>query len=338
MNRIRKGLILRLSAMVAMLVAVPVPGLWWTMIRMPGESFRGPLPPLSEEEALLRDALRGDVETLAGRIGERNVVRYAGLEAAVEFLQRTLEASGYEVGRQVYAANGRECVNLDVEIAGTKAPQEIVVVGGHYDSVYDCPGANDNGSGAAATLALAHRFANAAPERTLRFCLFVNEEPPHFQTGTMGSLVYARRCRERNENVVAMMSLETIGYYSDERGSQKYPVPVGMFYPSEGNFIGFVGNHGSRRLVRRAIGAFRQHASFPSEGAALPGFIPGVGWSDHWSFWQAGYEALMITDTAPYRYPHYHAPSDTPDKLDYDRMARVVSGLAGVVEELTMSR
>jgi hypothetical protein len=151
----------------------------------------------------------------------------------------------------------------------------------------------------------------------------------------MGSWVYARRCRERGDRIAGMVSLETMGYFSEERGSQKYPFPIGLFYPSRGNFIGFIGNVRSMRMVRCAVRSFRRHASFPSEGAALPGAIPGVGWSDHWSFWEEGYPAIMVTDTAPYRYPHYHQPSDTPDKIDYESLARVVDGLSHALEDLS---
>jgi hypothetical protein len=151
----------------------------------------------------------------------------------------------------------------------------------------------------------------------------------------MGSWVYARRCRERGENIVGMLSLETIGYYSDASGSQAYPIaPIGWLYPDTANFIAFVGNYRSRHLVRSSIRSFRDNAEFPSEGAALPGWIEGVGWSDHWAFWQEGYSALMVTDTALYRYPHYHRVSDTPDKLDYERMARVVEGVQAVIAHL----
>jgi hypothetical protein len=151
----------------------------------------------------------------------------------------------------------------------------------------------------------------------------------------MGSVRYARWCREQDEDIVAMLSLETIGYYSEAPGSQKYPPPLGLLYPSKGDFIGFVGNVRSRRLVRRCVGTFRASVAYPSEGGAPPGWIPGIGWSDHWSFWQSGYPGVMVTDTAPFRYPHYHAVTDTPDKLDYDRMVRVVTGLEGVVATLT---
>lgn len=207
----------------------------------------------------------------------------------------------------------------------------------HYDTVIGTPGANDNSSGVAATLALARRFAKRNTDRTLRFVAFVNEEPPYFQTDQMGSRVYAQRCRQRRENVVSMLSLETIGYYDDTPGTQDYPPPFGLLYPSEGNFIGFVGNTESGDLVRQAVAAFRRNEKFPAEGGALPGEIPGVGFSDQWSFWQEGYPALMVTDTAMFRYPHYHEPEDTIDKVNFDRTARVVRGLEKVVAELVGS-
>ena len=179
--------------------------------------------------------------------------------------------AGYKVNRQSYQARGEPCHNLEVEIPGKTRGGEIVVVGAHYDSVSGCVGANDNGSGVAAVLALARAWSGRESARTLRFVAFVNEEPPFFQTEQMGSLVYARHCRQRNDNIVAMLSLETIGCYSDEPGSQKYPFPLGMFYPSRGNFIGFVGNTANRRLVQQCIKTFRRLVAFPSEGAALPG-------------------------------------------------------------------
>ena len=312
-----------------------------TMLNMPGKSYRGPLPPVTEAQSKLADELRSDVQTLAGDIGARNVFAPKRLSAAVEFLERSLLETGLEVSRQSYEVMGMECFNLITEIKGAKHPEQIVIVGAHYDSEgdSDTPAANDNGSGVAATLALARRIAASNRERplsrTIRFVMFVNEEPPFFQTDDMGSVVYAKACRSRNENIVAMISLETIGYYSDEPGSQTYPIaPIGWLYPDRGDFIAFVGNYDSRDLVRKSIALFREHAKFPSEGAALPGWITGVGWSDHWAFWQAGYPALMVTDTAPFRYPHYHSPKDTPEKLDYDRMARVIEGMLNVVANL----
>ncbi|HYQ17561.1 MAG TPA: M28 family peptidase, partial [Polyangiaceae bacterium] len=158
-----------------------------------------------------------------------------------------------------------------------------------------------------------------------------------FQTQAMGSWVYAWRCNQRNEKIVAALSLETIGYFTSKPNSQKYPEPFGMIYPTEGNFIGVIGNVGSRQLVRQIVAAFREHGQFPSEGAAIPANIVGVGWSDHWSFWQTGYPALMVTDTALFRDPNYHQLSDTIDKLDFERLTRVVLALQATVLDLAQS-
>ena len=131
-----------------------------------------------------------------------------------------------------------------------------------------------------------------------------------------------------------MFSLETMGFYSDQSKSQMYPFPLNLIYPNRGNFIAFVGNIGSGYLLRDAISSFRKHAQIPSEGAVLPAWIPGVGWSDQWSFWQEGYPGIMVTDTATYRYPHYHTENDTTDKIDFDQFVHVVSSLAQVITEL----
>ncbi len=307
---------------------------YFLMVHMPGTSYRGVIPELTGQELAFRDRLRRDVATLAGQIGERNLYQYEQLQQAANFIEAELAKAGYAVGRQAYEIGDRLCYNLEVQLTGSEWANEIVIIGAHYDTVIGSPGANDNASGVAALLTLARSLADMQPARTLRFVAFVNEEPPLFQTASMGSVVYAKRSRARKERIVAMISLETIGYYVDGRGSQTYPFPFGLLYPSTGSFIGFVGNVGSGQLVREIVALFRQHAQFPSEGAAVPGSIPGIGWSDHWAFWREGYPAVMVTDTALFRYPYYHSPSDTPDKLDYDRMARVVAGLARVVRDL----
>lgn len=299
---------------------------------MPGKNVSSAAP-LSAAEIALRAELVADVQTLTAEIGERNMVRYPQLNAAADFIEASFSRAGLRTRRDTYEVDGRACHNIEAEIRGARP--EILVIGAHYDSVFGSPGANDNGSGVAALLALARRFAGKPAGKTLRFVAFANEEPPYFQTEQMGSLVYARRCKAHGDPISAMISLETIGYFSDAPRSQTYPsLGIGAFYPTKGNFIGFVGNVGSRTLLRRAIGLFREQAKLPSEGAALPSFIPGVGWSDQWAFWQLGYPAIMITDTAPFRYPHYHFATDLPDKLDYDRFALVVSGMEKVIAEL----
>lgn len=305
-----------------------------SMVIMPGRSHKGPLPPLSQDESVLRERLRGHVSVLAGKIGERNMSHYRSLGLAAEYVSAQLKGFGLELREEPYLAEEKELVNLEVEVEGSSRPREIVVIGAHYDSVPGAPGANDNASGVAAVLELARQFGTAKPARTLRFVAFVNEEPPYFQGESMGSLVYARRAKARGENIVAMLSIETIGYYSDRPKSQQYPDLLSHFYPDTANFIAFVSDIRSRTLLRQAIGTFRRTTKFPSEGVASPAGIPGIGWSDHWSFWQVGYPAIMITDTAQFRYPDYHQASDTPDKIDYDRMTRVVHGVGKVVAEL----
>jgi Zn-dependent M28 family amino/carboxypeptidase len=269
----------------------------------------------------------GHVEALAGTIGERNVYRPHALERAARYIETQFAAHGYVPGTSEYAVAGTTVRNIDAQ--RNTAADDLLVIGAHYDSVAGCPGANDNGSGVAAVLELSRMLTTIDLARPVRFVAFVNEEPPFFMTEMMGSRVYARRCRTRGETIAGMFSLETMGYYSNEPGSQQYPGPAlfQRLYPDTGNFIGFVANLSSRSLMRHAGRAFRRHTAFPSEGVAAPAEIPGIGWSDHWSFWQEGYAAVMITDTAPFRYPHYHLASDTPDKLDYDSLARVVNGL-----------
>jgi Zn-dependent M28 family amino/carboxypeptidase len=302
---------------------------------MPGQSFTGPLPALTDAQKTLADELKADVTHLAKTIGHRDTDHPENLAKAADYIEQQLAKAGLKVTRHPYDVAGQTCVNLDAEIRGKDKPGEIVLVGAHYDSVRGAPGANDNASGVAAVLALARRMAKGPPPaRTIRFAAFVNEEPPYFQTERMGSLVYAKACKAKGENIVAMLTPETIGCYSDEPGSQYYPAAFSSFYPSTGNFIAFVGNVGSAALVKRIVGKFRNDVRFPSEGAALVGSIEGVGWSDHWSFWQCGYPGVMVTDTAPFRYRHYHTMEDTPDKIDYERTARVVEGLGIVVGDL----
>jgi len=313
--------------------------LWWFGVRMPGKNI-SKTAPLSPNEIALREELRADVQKLAGDIGERNMWHYAKLNAAADFIEDSFSRAGFHPRRDTYEIRGQPCHNIDVEIpaqqgAAVSSPPPIIVIGAHYESVFGSPGANDNGTGVAATLALARRFVGTTPQHTMRFVSFVNEVPPYFLSGEMGSFIYAGRCRARGDKISAMISLETIGYFSDAPHSQTYPSPgLGLFYPKVGNFIGFVSNVHSRTLLRRVVAAFRKHAKIPSEGAALPAFVPGVSWSDQWSFWRNGYPGIMVTDTAPFRYPYYHSSSDTPDKLDYDRFALVVSGMEKVIEDL----
>lgn len=311
------------------------------MTSMPGESFRGTLPPLTADETLLARRLREHIEKIARE--EHNTAFPGQLEDAARYIESTLAGLGYAVKQQMFSVDGNRVRNLEVTVRSpgpSPGKPRVVVVGAHYDSAPGTPGANDNATGSAAVIELARALQQMRPEpgREIKLVLFVNEEPPYFKTAQMGSMLHARELYTRGENVAAMLSLETIGYYSDDKGSQHYPPPLDALYPDTGNFIAFVGDLGSRELVREALASFRRHAKFPSEGLAAPASIPGVDWSDHWSYREHGFPALMVTDTAPYRYPHYRTAQDTPDKVDYERLARVVKGIELVVRDLATPR
>jgi len=301
---------------------------------MPGDSYLGMFNNLSPEEEALKHELKGHVQYLAENIGERNLWHYESLAAAAEYIKSVLTRYQYKVKMQNFEVQGKTVSNIEAEILGTSRTQEIVIVGAHYDSCIGCPGANDNGSGVAALLTVAHLLHQNRFQRTLKLVAFVNEEPPFFQSDFMGSYVYAKQAKEQNENIKAMFSLETIGYYSNKKGSQKYPIPFSLFYPDRGNFIAFVSNLESAELLKSSVKSFRDNTAFPSQGAAAAQWIPGIAWSDQWSFWKMGYRAVMITDTAPFRYPHYHLGTDLQKYIDFDCLARVTLGLYGVFCDL----
>lgn len=303
------------------------------MIVMPGKSYSGPFSPLTADEETIRDQLKHHVLNIASQ--PHHAQEHTQLLKSAEYIESVLTNLQYAVQSQPFMAAENRVRNIFVEIPGTEYKNEILIFGAHYDSVPQAPGANDNGSGTAAVLELARLLKGYQSKRTIRLMLFVNEELPYAKTDFMGSLIYANQAKENNEDIVGMFSIETIGYYSDQQNTQRYPVPFNYLYPNTGNFIGFVSNLPSHSLLHKSISAFRKHTQFPSEGLATPQFVPGIDRSDHWSFWKNGYPAVMITDTAPYRYPHYHTANDTPDKIDYDRTARVVMGIFGIVKELS---
>lgn len=279
----------------------------------------------------LADRLARHVHQLAEVIGERNSHRPEALAAAQRYIGDTWRAQGYQVVEQPYRMDGLSGVNLQVDCPGARQPDRIILVGAHYDSVLGSPGANDNGSGVAALLEIARLLRDRAPACGVRLVAFTHEEPPYFFTERQGSLVYARAARARGDDIRLMIALETMGCYSDAPGSQHYPPLLRRFYPDRGNFIALVSNLRSRRAMRRLAAAFRRVSDFPLEHLATLAIVPGVAWSDHLSFWRQGYNALMVTDTAFYRYAHYHSASDTPDKLDYPRLAAVTAGLADAI-------
>jgi hypothetical protein len=327
LSRGRGRPVLILAAALALLLGFAV----WFVTATPGASHRGPLAPLDAEGRGLAENLKAHVTGVASE--EHNVGRPEALERSARYIEAALAKLGYAVSRQEFETQGVKVRNLEVSRgSGTR----LVVIGAHYDSARDAVGANDNGSGVAALIELARFLKTIEPAQGLevRLVFYVNEELPWFGTDKMGSTVHSRSLASEGKEVVAMLSLETMGWYSENFDSQRYPFPFSLFYPSKGDFIGFVANLRSRGLMHRVVGSFRRTVAFPSEGVAAPESIPGIGWSDQWAYWQFGWPALMVTDTAPFRYPHYHTLRDTPDKLSYERLARVVKGLQGVLREL----
>ena len=281
--------------------------------------------------------LREYVAILSERVGERNAGRPEGLRAAELFLESTFGKGnlGYEVHRREFEVRGQKFANLEMILPGKDRAAETLVVGAHYDTASGSPGADDNASGIAALLVIAERFVGNRQSRTLRWVAFCNEEPPWFQTPDMGSMRYADCLKREGVNVVAMLSLESLGYFRDEPGSQKYPEPLASLYPDKGNFLGVVGNLESRKLVDFVFERLRRAGTIPVEKGVFPESVPGVGWSDQWGFWKQGVSALMLTDTAPYRNPHYHRPSDKLETLDFSRLASATEAIRGLIEILS---
>lgn len=299
--------------------------------RMPGKGWHGALPELSIIESGAEALARKHVYELAGVIGERHIGRYDALQASVDYICAVFEGSGYKPRKIGFPLLGKDLFNVEATRPGRSG--RVLVVGAHYDSIPGCAGADDNASGTAAVLTLAELLKEFAPHDTIRFLAFANEEHPCLPAETMGSYDYARLCR-RNGDKVRMMVLEMLGFFKHEENTQHYPFPFSLMYPTTGNFLGFVGNYRSRQLVHDSIRSFRKHARFPSDGVAAPDMFKDIGRSDHWGFWQFGYPAIMITDTANFRNPHYHTALDTIETLDYSSMGRVIAGLADMIKDV----
>ncbi len=297
-----------------------------------------------EEIAEAEQGIRRHIDLLAGVLGERNVLHCPGaLEGAAKYIEKTFRACGLEPASQHYTAMGHPVRNIEAEIPGYKPDGPIWIIGGHYDSIDGSPGADDNATAVAGVLEVARMLSGMRCRDTIRFVTFVNEEPPFYKGDEMGSLVYAKRCKSRGERIAGMINLEMLGYYSDEPGSQRYPIPLDRgvwkwLLPNRGNFIAFVGNFASWRLTWRCRRVFGRSVRFPARWVAAPAHLEGPGMSDHWSFWQQGYPAVMVTDTAFFRNRHYHQKSDAPDKIDFPRMAKVVAGLGGMMTRLVGGR
>jgi Zn-dependent M28 family amino/carboxypeptidase len=257
------------------------------------------------------------------------------LEKTVNYITSELSHYGYDVSFQPYKFEGKTYKNIYAEIKGKKRPEEILVIGAHYDTVTGTPGADDNASGIAGLLEIARLLHDKSFDKTVHLVAFVLEEPPLFRTEFMGSYVYAQTLKKKGKDIQGMICLEMIGYFTDKPRSQHYPLSsFRWLFPDTGDFIALVSNLQSRGLLSRVKDAFKRDTDLPVESLSTFSIIPGIDFSDHRSFWEFGYEALMVTDTAFYRNPNYHGISDTYETLDYTSMAKVVLGLISAIEEL----
>lgn len=296
---------------------------------------------MNPDPQVLENLIR-HVDRFAGLIGPRHVGRPSSLLAAERLIQSEWTQSGYSVERQPLIAGGIEVANLVATIRGEQTPNEIVILGAHYDTVPATPGADDNASALAVLLEVARLFRSLRPRRTVRWVAFACEEAPFFHTNSMGSQAYARLCRERNEQIRAMLCLEMVGYFTSRPRSQSLPPGIPKIlrplFPTRGDFLAAVGNLKSWRLVWQFRRGFKRATRFPLFSIALPDSIPEIRLSDNRSFWDEGYPALMLTDTSFLRNPHYHKPTDTPETLDYPSMAQVTMGVFGAMARLAGAR
>lgn len=301
----------------------------WLWVSQPG----APVAAQTFYPAAGADSLRRDVEKLAGGFALRNYAYPEVLARAADYIGERFKGAGGRVELDAYKIEGATYRNVIARFGPERG--RPVVIGAHYDAAETTPGADDNASGVAGILALADRFREAPPRVPVELVAYCLEEPPHFSAETMGSRRHARALKVAGREPRLVMVLEMIGYFTDEPGSQRYPLaPLSQIYPDKGNFIGVVGNLASRREVAMVKKAMAAANSIPVESLAAPESVPGISLSDHASYWREGMAAVMITDTAFNRNPNYHQSGDLPDTLDYGRMAGVVQALAQVVGHL----
>jgi Zn-dependent M28 family amino/carboxypeptidase len=284
-----------------------------------------------------RDVIRANLSRhltyLSITLGDRSILRPGELRAAEDYVWQNFAAMGYAPRRQAFRYREAEVANV---IAGDEDPGGYYILGAHFDTVAGTPGADDNASGIAVLLEVARLARHLTPPRPWAFIGFTLEEPPAFSTPAMGSRVYAQGARQRNAEVLGMLCLEMVGYYSQAPDSQSLPLPLKLLgYPTTGNFIGLVSDRGSRPLLVRLEAALKRGGRLPAVTLAVPfagHILPEVRLSDHASFWDEGYPAVMLTDTAFMRNPNYHGPGDVMARLDLAAMTELTLGLVNFIE------
>jgi hypothetical protein len=274
--------------------------------------------------------LEAHVRMLSETLSPRDATHTENLDRVAAYIRGGFERARGRVAEQPFDVGGKTYRNVSA-LFGPETTERIVV-GAHYDTAGALPGADDNASGIAGLLELARLLGDVSLPVQVELVAFTLEEPPFFRTEHMGSAVHAQSLKQQGVKVRLMISLEMIGCFTDAPDSQTYPISIlKAFYPSRGNFIAVVGRFGEWSAVRRVKRAMRGASSLPVRSINAPRWLPGVDFSDHLNYWDAGYEAVMITDTAFYRNPNYHTSGDTHDTLDYERMAMVVQGVYAAV-------
>ncbi len=326
------------SVICAVIVLATMAAFYWrvTWHLMPGQTFKGPLPGLSPEESASRDFLAGHLDMLSKEIGERNCKKYSALQKSADYITKQFEKFGYTPKFQEFDADGQKYKNIEVELPGTDPDLAKVIVGAHYDSAIGSPGANDNASGVACLLELARSLHGKQNARTIKIVALSNGEAPFQNTENSGSYHYAQLAKSANAKIKGMLSLDEIGYYSDLPNSEKLPVNIFSYYPAEGNFVMAVADAQSANLCRSMVGEFRAHTKFPIEGIVCQTSKnpEGMIGFDHCQFWNAGFPAVMLTDTGSDRYPNVHNQLDNFSQIDTDKLSRVAVGLRSVVSSL----
>jgi len=304
-------------------------------VNMPGETLSSALLPLTPSQEESSKRLQEHVWQLAEEVGERHYGEPKAYNSAADYITNVFKQNELTPYEDEFG-DKLQYRNIVAEHYGTTLADEVIIVGAHYDTVWLSSGADDNASGVAVMLEIAKQLKKKQLNRTVRFVAFANEEEPYFLTENMGSLFHAKRSHDRGDKIMGMISLEMLGYYSNEANSQRYPSPFSWFYPDTANFVAFVSDFNSRSFVRKSINVFRESEQFPSEGLTAPVLmVRDVQRSDQAAFWKYNIPAFMVTDTAAYRNYSYHTVGDVPDSLDYDAMARVTTGLIAMIEQLT---
>jgi len=301
----------------------------WATWRIVQPTFTA-APAAAAPDTALAQALRRHVDKLAVEFSPRDEANVANLDAAAAYIEAQLRQTGARVSLQPYSVGGRSYRNVIAQFG--PETESLVVIGAHYDVAGEQPGADDNASGVAGLIELARRLGQLDLSQRVELVAYTLEEPPHFRSSNMGSAVHAKSLKVQGKRVSLMLSLECIGYFSDAPDSQQLLTPaMKAVYPTTGNFIALVGNYEEGHLSRRVKAGMQAATDLPVYSINAPSFLTGIDFSDHLSYWNEGFVGMMVTDTAFFRNQAYHTPEDTPDRLDYGRMAKVVEGVWQVV-------